>query len=469
MYEKVKYLVKNTGYLLIGNFSSKVLSFLMVPLYTYVLLPKEYGIYDVFYSTILMCIPFVSLNIVDAIMRFSLDQEEEIKKEVFSVAFKYTFLASIIFSFGFIFVTIFTRNETLIRYCYFVILLFIMILFNQNTIQVARGLDNVKSISMAGVIGTFLTVALNILFLIILKIGLKGYFLANIISLFIQNIYLIINNKMYRYVNFKYKIKSIEREMLLFSLPLIFNTLAWYINGVSDRYAITFMVGLAANGIYSISYKIPSIVNAIETIFIQSWQISAVKEINCEEGVSFYNTIYDFCIKFMIILCSITIMLTRILARCLFSSEFYVAWKYVPVLILYVYFNTLSGIIGGVFTAKKDSKTLAKTAIIGAVLNIVFNIILIYFIGIMGAALATAISSVVIWFLRYKASQKYIVYTYNRMKFIVCIGIILIQIVTMTYIDNLLCYAIQLMCAVALVVLFKREMKTCLKVMLNRH
>ena len=73
MDNRYKYLIKNTGVLTISNFSSKILTFLMVPLYTNVLTTAEYGTYDLSISTVSLLTPILSLNVVDGVMRYSMD------------------------------------------------------------------------------------------------------------------------------------------------------------------------------------------------------------------------------------------------------------------------------------------------------------------------------------------------------------------------------------------------------------
>ena len=89
MKEKFSYLIKNTGLLFISNFASKILVFLLVPFYTSVLTTVEYGTYDLLYTTVQLITPIVTLNIVDAVIRFSIDSERENQKNVFTVGVKY--------------------------------------------------------------------------------------------------------------------------------------------------------------------------------------------------------------------------------------------------------------------------------------------------------------------------------------------------------------------------------------------
>ena len=78
-----KYLAKNIGVLAISNFATKLLSFFLVPLYTSILTTSEYGTYDLFSTTVYLLVPILTLNIQDATIRFSLDENYD-KKNISS-------------------------------------------------------------------------------------------------------------------------------------------------------------------------------------------------------------------------------------------------------------------------------------------------------------------------------------------------------------------------------------------------
>ena len=93
--KEVKELAKNTGLLAIGQFGTKLLSFFLVPLYTYVLSTAEYGTYDLMNTTISLLVPILSLNICDSALRFPLDKDVD-RKQVFSICCLHIF-ASVLF------------------------------------------------------------------------------------------------------------------------------------------------------------------------------------------------------------------------------------------------------------------------------------------------------------------------------------------------------------------------------------
>lgn len=402
-----KYLIKNVGLLTISNFSSKILVFLLVPLYTSVLSTSEYGIYDLIVSTVGLLYPILTLNIVDALMRFTMDDTYS-KKKVISLGLKYiifSIFSIIVINCGLHVLKIW--NGQLI----FFLLYYISYALNQFFIQLAKGLEKVQDMAIAGVISTLATLIFNILFLLVFKWKLNGFFIANILSQVISVIYLFLRIRLLQYIDFSKSEKKIEKEMLLYCTPLIATTLGWWANNTLDKYAVTLLCGASANGLLAVSYKIPSILNTVQSIFIQAWQISAIKEYGEKDSKKFYGSTFSTINLIMCGVCAGLILLTRPLATILYVNNFYVAWKFVPFLLISSVLNCAAGLLGPILSAKKDTQIMMWSAIIGAAINLVLNLGLIPLIGTQGATIATVASSLVIYVVRRYGVGKDIIIT----------------------------------------------------------
>ena len=97
--KKSEYLLKNMGILTLSNFASKILVFLLVPIYTSILSTEEYGSYDLAVSTATLLFPILTLNIVDAVMRFSMDKDYS-KEKIACVGMKFVSFSVILFGIG---------------------------------------------------------------------------------------------------------------------------------------------------------------------------------------------------------------------------------------------------------------------------------------------------------------------------------------------------------------------------------
>lgn len=75
--------------------------------------------------------------------------------------------------------------------------------------------------------------------------------------------------------------------ILKYSIPLVPNSLMWWIMAAGDKYIINYFLGDSANGIYSLALKIPQIINMVYSLFVQAWQMSAIEVESSEDKKDF--------------------------------------------------------------------------------------------------------------------------------------------------------------------------------------
>lgn len=464
---KTKYLLKNVGILTIGNFSSKILVFLLVPIYTSVLSTEEYGSYDLIISTMTLLFPILSLNIVDAVMRFLMDKNID-KRQVVSIGSRFIIYEIAIFGIGLFLVYLTGIWNDVYGLRYYVLIYYILYSISQFLNQVARGIEKVKVIAVSGVISTIVTIVSNILFLLVLRWGLAGFFLASILAQFISVVYLTMSTRIWKYVVFGSIDKEMQTTMLIYSIPLIATVVGWWVNSASDKYVVAFLVGVSANGLLSVSYKIPQIINTLQGIFIQAWQISAIKEYGENDTALFYGNTFKSVNLLMCIACSGLMLLTKPLAYILYAKDFYLAWQYVPFLLISSVFNSASGMLGPILAAKKNSKAMMTSALIGAGANIVLNIGLIQLIGVQGATIATVICSYIIYVVRKRAVGKDIsIENYNVV--IVTWSMLCVQALIEIYLQNYIFEIVIMFLLLAINVKDVKNVLTSVSVLLKRR
>jgi len=405
--EKYSYLSKNIVLFSISGFVPKILSLILVPLYTSYLTTAEYGISDLITVTVTLLIPIFTLGIQDAVMRFALD-EKYTKSDVFTIALK-------IILFG----ALPVLAATVIAACLnlpqlsntFLMFFFIMYLTNalNNTISLfCRAVNKVNVIVVSSILNSLTTLIANVVFLTIFKWGLVGYLSANTIGAIFALLYCFFAGKLYKYIK-PIKQKSVIKEMIAFSFPLIFSVISWWINNASSRYILTWMSGVAASGIFAVAYKIPNLLTVFQNIFSQAWSISAIKEFDKNDTDHFIGNTYTMVNFSLTVICSIIMICNVLIARILYSNDFFVAWQYVPPLLMSVLFNAMSLFIGSIFTAVKDTKTLSISTIIGAAINIICNFVLIHFWDVYGAVFATMIGYAIVLLVRHIILRKHII------------------------------------------------------------
>lgn len=121
---RYRYLLKNIGLLTLSSFATKLLSFFLVPLYTNILSTTEYGTYDLFNTTIGVLLPILTLNIQEAVMRFSIDSKYD-RKSIVTVAARYFILSNLIVILGLWVNYIFAFSVIANQYAIFFFLMFL--------------------------------------------------------------------------------------------------------------------------------------------------------------------------------------------------------------------------------------------------------------------------------------------------------------------------------------------------------
>ena len=259
------------------------------------------------------------------------------------------------------------------------------------------------------------------------------------------------SGKIYQDIRFTTDRKLIK-EMIVYSAPLAINSVAWWINTASDKYIITFFCGAAINGIYSVAYKIPTILSTLQTIFYNAWSVSAITEFDKDDKDSFIGNIYSLYMCVSTIGCSAILIFNKFFASLLYAKDFFEAWAYVPFLLLGVVFNGIALFEGCLFTAVKKTKDVSQTTIVGAIVNTIANFALIPLYGAIGAAFATMIGYFTVWLVRTISLQKIVRMKVNWIKQGICIAVLIVQ-VFLALKQNIITLSLQGMCCVMLIIL----------------
>lgn len=401
-----KDLIKNTIIISIGKFSTKLVSFLLLPLYTSILSKSEYGNFDLLNTISIFLIPIITLQMDEAMFRFLIDaKDENDKRKVFSKTVIFAILSSLVWA------LIIFLVGTIVGYKYTHWLIFYCISSVVYTIASAfsRGEGNFKLYSFLAFCSSILNILLNILFVAILRIGLNGLFLAYIISSTLVGLYGLYRLKAYRYITFKYKYKGVMREMIKYSLPLVPNSVSWSLISLSNRLIITSQLGIGFNGIYSVSNKFPTIINTCYGFFNTSWRESASKAVKTDSRDSFYKSVYLNLKRFLLGVSIMMIALLPFIFNLLVNKNYNDAYNYIPFMIISIYFTNMASFSSGIFAAYKDTKILAPTTIIGTIISITFNILLINKIGLFAPVFGTMLAYFILYIYRNYKLRKYIV------------------------------------------------------------
>lgn len=427
MSHRKQYLAKNTILFALNTIGTKLIAFFLVPLYTKALSTKEYGTVDLIATIGVILVPIITFNIGEAVMRFALDDNAD-KKGIINIGVLFSLFSLILGLTAAIAVRLFSQitvDWTLV-YLYCISQGFYMI-FSCNL----RGQEKLFQYAIGNILQALLVAGLNILFLNVFKLGVNGFFFAYILANTISFLYCFIaGNTISALQNFHID-KQLMIKMVKYSIVLVPNSFMWWIMNSSDHVMVTSLIGVAANGIYAISYKVPSVLSSLSTVFNQAWSYSAIHENKSKDSVEFNNEMFDNLVRFQLIITVSLMTFMKPFLKIYVQSSYYEAWQYTPYLLVGYFFLTMGTFLSTIYTVQKDSKGFLFSGLVGAVLNLVLNFILIPLWGIHGAAFATCISYIAVFLYRVIDTRKYMVIHVFKTDYVVGYIVLLITAISM--------------------------------------
>ena len=403
---KKKDLMKNTIIIFCGKVCTQLISFFLLPLYTGYLATKDYGIVDLITTYVTLLVPIITLELEMSIFRYLVDSRGKDKetKKLMSNNFGVLLIALLIFSILYVIVTSFWK----FNFRWLILIDIIICTFSGNFLQISRGMGRTLDYSISCLITGALTIVSNILLIAVFKLGAFGMITSMALANGVGALYLFIRLKLYKLINFKLMDKKLIKEMYQYSIPLVPNGISWWIVNVSDRTVISYVLGTAANGLYAVSNKFPTILSSLLGVFNLSWSESAALHINSPDRDEFFSDISNTVTKLFTSLGVGMIACMPFIFPLLINSKYNGAFNQIPILILGAVFNVVVCLYSAVYIAKKMTKQVATVSIIGAIINITINVLFIKYIGLYAASISTAISYFVMMVYRHIDLKKYV-------------------------------------------------------------
>ena len=403
---KKKQLAKNTLIIFFGRVCTQLISFFLLPLYTSYLATKEYGIVDLIQTYVTLLVPIITLELEMSIFRYLIDSRsnEKDQKTLMSINFYILGISLTIFSILYLIVTCFVS----IPFRFLILFDIIVCVLSGNFLQVARGYGRTMDYSISCILTGITTVVSNIFLICFVHLQAEGMILSMALANGVCSLYLFLRLKMWKNVDFKLVDHALIKDMYRYSIPLIPNGISWWVVNVSDRTIISFILGASANGLYAISNKFPTIISSLTGVFNLSWSESAALHINAPDRDEFFSDIMNTVMKLFTSLGVGMLACMPFIFPFLIDGKYAEAYLYIPFLVLGVVFNVAICLYSQVYLAKKLSKQVAGTAILGAIINIVINLLFVKKIGLYAAAVSTTISYFVMMVYRHFDLKKYV-------------------------------------------------------------
>src|SRR5574344_1366525 len=385
-----KDLAKNIGIISIGTICTKLVSFFLLPLYTGILSTDEYGIISIFNTAMSLVMPLLTLQIENGIFRFLIDvrDSKEEKAKLISSSFFFILIQCIIYFVIFALIFPFINSN-------YKIFLIINIIANSSLalfLQICRGIGDNKTYSLTGFITASITILLNVLFLTVFKMNVSGMLLATLIGYISGIILIFIKIKLYSFIDLKKVNKKILKSILQYSVPMVPNNLSWWIFDSSDRFIVLYILGLGFTGLLDIAYKFSSAFALVFNMFNTGWIESVSVHIKEKDFPDYFNKVYNILFFLFISLALVLIAIMLFAFKILINEKFSSAYGLILIAIISQIFSVQVGLISTIYIAKKETKVLARTSFISALINVVVHLSLIKFIGLYAAVVSTLVS-----------------------------------------------------------------------------
>lgn len=388
MKHKYKNLIKDTAIFALGSIGSKFITFFLVPLYTNCLTQEQYGIADLVFTVAQLLMPVISLTIYDAVIRFGLEYKDHPE----SVALN----GIIIWGCGSLvslcllpLSSLYTSIAPWKWYLFLYVVMDSLLAIELNYLK-AKGKNMVYTVIC--ITQTLCVALMNILCLVILKIGIPGYLLSTVSAISLAALLAAIFGGVLKDLRVARFDRELLRRMVKYSAPLIFNNLAWWIIQSSNRIMIEAMLGGAVLGLFTVAVRIPSLVNVAVSVFQQAWGISSVLEMDSTNDSEFYADVFKMYTLLVCVACLGLNTIIKPFMHLYVAKEYFEAWRYVPLLVGSAAFSAIAAYFGSLYGALKKSMNNMISTILSAAVNLLVNLLLINYIGIWGAIIGTVLA-----------------------------------------------------------------------------
>ena len=459
--------LKNTIILFLGKFCTQFISFILLPIFTHYLLTDDYGFVDLITTYVSLFVPVVTLRMDSAVFRFLIDvrDNEDGKKKIISNTLIIVLIQTLLFICIYLVFILFFN----IKYKVYIIVNIVVLMFSNILLQISRGLGKTGDYSIASIITGISNLIVNAALIIVFKWNASSILISSIISNMFCCIYIIIKNKIYRYINVKLLDRILLKDLLKYSIPLIPNSLSWWIVGVSDRSIIAFFINTAANGIYTVSSKFSNILYSIFSIINMSWQETASIHVNDKDRDTFFSKMVNEIWFLFICISLIIIAILPIFFNILIGKDYIDAYTYIPILLYANTWEVLGSLIASIFVAIKKTKSVAIGTAVSAIVNLVINISMIKRFGLYAASISTLIACLITGIYRIIDCKRYIKIKLDYPKFFILTLIFSVS-TTFYYINNIYLNILNLIFVCVFSVVFnKKFIKYGKDLTLERH
>lgn len=362
----------------LGTFFSKILVFLMVPIYTRVFSVSDYGYYDVLIQNLQMIVSISFLEIWSGILRYMFDGENKLRP-INTFKKMLPFLLCI-YAFSFFILGRITEVKYIPLSIIYGILYLIFTISNSE----CRGYGNNVLYVLSGFLSTFISCSLSIVFAVIMHRGIEYLIISQCVGYIVASI--LVEFRLHCFKDSFHTKDSVPlNEMIKYCFPLMLNSFSFLFLGTYNKNVILKVLGKEASGYYAYISKFSTILSILISIYALAWQEEAFLSANSSNQDQKYSRYINLFIKMVGLGTPIFTILLFWGAPIVGGSQYTVASVYIPFAILSAFIAGLSSVYSTLLTVDKKTNYIFVSTVIGALANVALATVLIPKVGIDGA------------------------------------------------------------------------------------
>jgi len=421
MFPEIKKTIKQTAIYSFGNLSTKLVGFILLPLYTDHLLPTEYGILTILQAILQILIGVFGFNLPTAMMRWHSSESDVNKKDsiVFTTFFATTIIAIalslLLLPFSGNFSLYWFSTEQFSTYFVYLSLAASAGIISNVPLNVIRLKELPVFYVVLSTIKFVAIILLNIYFVAYAKIGVEGIMISEFLGaliVIVLSLPIILKDTRFA-INLK-----ILKEMFIFGYPLVFSTVFSFVLTLGDRFVIEYFEGTANVGVYSLGHKIASVINML---IVQSFQLGflplAYKKLGSKNDKRYFSkvlTYYTALLAFSVL--SVSLLGKEFVELFVKNKDYWLSSSVIPIIALAFLVRGIQYNFSLSFHFEKKTNYVTMIIIITSLINILLSIFLVNKIGFIGAAHSLLLSSILMMVLSYYFGQRVFQVPYELMK-----------------------------------------------------
>jgi len=415
--------VRDLGLYAVGNIGSKLVTFLLVPFYTFFITdPAEFGYYDVCLTVVFGLLPLITLQFHESGFRFLIDSGLfERRRSIVSFLMRTLIVNSVIVAVIGLAIGSFAE----VKYLGYIVMFGIAQAFIESWSQIARGLGLVRIYVSSSIFNSLAIALFSVLTIAVADMGVVGIFISNISARVLTLGYLEIKIGIIRkYVRFSLFDRELGCELARYGLPLLPMVMFWWVLNSNGVFFIKEFLGLEENGIYAILSKFTGILFVLATIFYQTWQQNAFEQYNSPDRDRFFTTVFNNYLFLLCLLVSVFPFAVRLNYSWLVSPEYSSGSRYLFANSVFIMGFALSSFFELGYQCSKHTARILPGVVIAMAMNVAGNYFMVPLYGIYGLISVNILTYVLLAAYRAIDTRKYMKISFDSRNY-ACLFLVL--------------------------------------------